>query len=157
LVETIAKQWRALGIDVQTQLVDSENISLNIQKPRAYDVLIEELRIGADPDVFAYWHSSQATPTGLNLANYKSGLADDALSSARSRLEPALREAKYRTFVQQWLEDVPAIALFRPTMHYVMSANTAALANDSPIVDLYDRYHSVQYWTVENTLTYTTP
>jgi peptide/nickel transport system substrate-binding protein len=157
VLESIAKQWRAIGVDVQTQLVDSENIALNIQKPRAYDVLIEELRIGADPDVFAYWHSSQATPTGLNLANYKSGLADDALSSARARLEPVLREAKYRTFVQQWLNDVPAIALYRPTMHYVMSANAETLTPTKPIVDLYDRYNSVQYWTIEHGYTYTTP
>jgi peptide/nickel transport system substrate-binding protein len=156
VVESIAKQWRAIGVDVQTQLVDSENIALNVQKPRAYDVLIEELRIGADPDVFAYWHSSQATPTGLNLANYRSGLADDSLSSARSRLEPVLREAKYRTFVSQWLEDAPAIALYRPTMHYVMSANTEALDSNRPIVDLYDRYNSVQYWTVEHAPTFTT-
>jgi peptide/nickel transport system substrate-binding protein len=157
VIESVAKQWRALGVDVQTQLVESENIALNVQKPRAYDVLIEELRIGADPDVFAYWHSSQATPTGLNLANYRSGLADDALSSARTRLEPGLREAKYRTFTQQWLQDVPAIALFRPTMHYVMSENANLLSSPYAIVDLYDRYNSVQYWTIEHTQTYTTP
>ena len=157
VLESIARQWRAIGVEVQPQLVDPENISLNVQKPRAYDVLIEELRIGADPDVFAYWHSSQAGPTGLNLANYKSGLADDALSSARTRLEPELREAKYRTFVQQWLADVPAIALYRPTMHYVANVKSTTIEPGKAVIDLYDRYNSVQYWTIDRGYTFTTP
>jgi peptide/nickel transport system substrate-binding protein len=157
VMEQIAKQWRTIGVDVKTELVDPGTIQQNVLVPRAYDVLIYELAIGADPDIYAYWHSSQATPRGLNLANYKSAASDDALVSARSRSEAVLREAKYRSFVTSWINDVPAVALYEPTLHYVSTQNSRTV---SPAIDLPDavtRYRSVEYWTVDINRQFLTP
>jgi len=44
-----------------------------------------------DPDVFVYWDSSQANPTSgawLNLSEYKSSQADEALEAGRTRFDP---------------------------------------------------------------------
>lgn len=157
LLAQLSKYWRAVGIDVRTQLVPSRTIEGNILIPRAYDILLYELELGADPDVYAYWHSSQARPNARNLANYKSGIVDDALSSARARSETQLRDAKYRAFVDQWLKDAPAIALYQPTLHYVTSENTRTITQDSSIPDAIGRYRAVEYWTVNKTQAFTTP
>lgn len=144
----VAKQWRKIGVDVKTQVVQTNTFEQNILTTRAYDVLLYELALGADPDVFAYWHSSQASVRGFNLSNYKSGIADDALLSARSRSEPDLRSAKYEGFFKQWLEDAPAVALYRPHLRYVMTDNTHALADGKPVIDTVNRYHTLQDWSV---------
>lgn len=157
LLSQLAKYWRAIGVDVRTQLVPARTIEGNVLIPRAYDVLLYELELGADPDVYAYWHSSQARPNARNLANYKSGIADDALSSARARSEPQLRDAKYRTFFSQWLQDAPAIALYQPTLHYIASENTRTIPQNTSIPDAVGRYRAVEYWTVNKTTAYTTP
>jgi len=157
LLAQLSKYWRAVGVDVRTQLVPSRTIEGNILIPRAYDILLYELELGADPDVYAYWHSSQARPNARNLANYKSGIADDALSSARARSETQLRDAKYRAFVDQWLKDAPAIALYQPTLHYVTSENTRTVTQNSSIPDAIGRYRAVEYWTVNKTTAFTTP
>ena len=153
----LSKYWRAIGVDVRTQLVPARTIEGNILIPRAYDVLLYEIELGADPDVYAYWHSSQARANARNLANYKSGIADDALSSARARSETQLRDAKYRTFVDQWLKDAPAIALYQPTLHYVASEDTRTISRNSSIPDAVGRYRAVEYWTVNKTQAFTTP
>jgi peptide/nickel transport system substrate-binding protein len=148
VTEMVSSEWRKLGVDVRTQLVDTATFEQNIVKPRAYDVLLYELALGADPDVFAYWHSSQATVKGYNLSNYKSGVADDALVSARSRSETALRAAKYAAFFRQWLSDAPAVALYRPHLHYVTTDSTTSVKSSDTVVDALGRYNMLDQWTV---------
>ncbi|PLS80951.1 hypothetical protein CYG49_03395, partial [Candidatus Saccharibacteria bacterium] len=156
VVEKLTENWNKIGITVQTVLVNPEEVQQDIIAPRSYDVLLYELAIGGDPDVFAYWHSSQANSRGLNLANYNSGKADDALDSARSRFEMDLRAAKYKTFVDQWLEDVPGVVLYQPNLHYVTKTTVSALEGGS-LVDAVDRYRNVQYWSVSQDVENQTP
>lgn len=160
-LEQLAGQWRQLGIDVQTNVVDTkdpaQNFVQNILQPRSYDVLIYELSIGADPDVYAYWHSSQTGKNGLNFSNYKGGVADDTLSSARSRSEPGLRELKYKTFAQQWLDDAPAIGLYQSTMSYVHTKKVFSLGKDAKFIAPQDRYENILYWSAGQKSVYNTP
>jgi peptide/nickel transport system substrate-binding protein len=157
VLEALAKQWRRVGVDVKTQVVQTNTFEQNILTSRAYDVLLYELALGADPDVFAYWHSSQATVRGYNLSNYKSGVADDALLSARGRSETDLRSAKYRGFFKQWLEDAPAVALYQPHLRYVTTDNTNAVNRDSAVIDTLGRYHTLDQWTVQQGDQFNTP
>jgi len=156
----LAKQWQALGVTVSTTIVDpsdpSQNVVQDILQPRQYDVLLYQLTIGGDPDVYAYWHSSQAS-SGLNFSNYKSSVSDDALASARSRVEPDLRNAKYITFANQWLADAPAIGLYQATMQYVHTKSVHALPKDFMLVSSADRYSDVRFWSVGDRMVYTTP
>lgn len=144
----LAKQWRKVGVDVKTQVVQTNTFEQNILTTRAYDVLLYELALGADPDVFAYWHSTQASVRGFNLSNYRSDIADDALLSARSRSESALRAAKYEGFYKQWLEDAPAVALYRPHLRYAATDNTRSLVSGNPVIDTVSRYNTIYRWTV---------
>lgn len=159
-LSTMADQWRGLGITVTTQIVDptdtAQNVVSDILQPRKYDVLLYQLTIGGDPDVYAYWHSSQAS-RGFNFSNYSSPIGDDALASARTRIEPDLRNAKYVTFAKQWVSDAPAIGLFQATSQYVYSKNVHAIPEGEVLVSAADRYADVLYWTVGSRLVHQTP
>jgi len=161
VVANLAKQWRDLGVRVETRMVDTDdpaqNIASSVLQPRDFDVLVQELFLGADPDVYAYWHSSQATENGLNFSNYDSGVSDDALSSARLRLEDDLRQAKYQTFVKQWLKDVPAIGLYQSPMTYVHTSATGALDSSNTLITANDRYNDVIRWATNQSPVYKTP
>ena len=156
----MSEQWRSLGITITTNIVDpddpSQNVAQNILQPRQYDVLLYQLTIGGDPDVYAYWHSSQAAD-GFNFSNYKSTSVDDALLSARSRLEPKLRTAKYSAFARQWLSDVPAIGLYQATAQYVHTASVHGIPAGTTLVSAADRYQNVLYWTVGSHTVFKTP
>lgn len=156
ILNQLAKQWEAIGVRVKVQLADTETIASDYLQPRAYDVLLYELTIGADADVYAYWHSSQANAKGLNFANYRSGLINDALSSARARLDTNLRVAKYKTFYEQWLKDVPAIALYQPLLSYVTTSNSTSIDKNESLADAAARYRSVEQWAVSQATVYTT-
>ncbi len=159
-LDELSSQWRQLGVTITTNIVDpgdpSQNVAQDILKPRRYDVLLYQLTIGGDPDVYAYWHSSQAA-NGLNFSNYKNAIADDALSSARSRVEPDLRNAKYATFIRQWLSDAPAIGLYQATAQYAHTESVHTLPSTSVLISSADRYGNVLYWGVGEVSVFKTP
>lgn len=150
VLDIIVKQWRELGIKIDTRVIDPSDISQDavrtVLQPRAYDILIRRLFIGADPDVYAYWHSSQTKEDGLNFANYSNQISDDALITARMRSELDLRNAKYLTFVKQWLADVPAIGLYQSSLQYVKAKGVSAFAEDNVLISALDRYNDVIDW-----------
>jgi peptide/nickel transport system substrate-binding protein len=161
VLDILSKQWLQAGISVETQIVDpsdaSQNVVQNILQPRNFDVLLYRLNIGADPDVYAYWDSLQATPQGLNFSNYSNVISDAALTSARVRTETDLRNAKYITFAKQWLSDVPAIGLYQSTAQYVYRNNVIATDKSSVLVSAIDRYSNVLGWSIGSRTVYKTP
>lgn len=161
VLEKLAGSWRSIGVVVETKTIDPSDTAQNqvqgVLQSRNYDVLLYQLDIGADPDVYAYWHSSQATSQGLNFADYANVISDDALSSARTRVEPALRNAKYITFAKQWLADVPAIGLYQPTAQYVNSNSVKSFNQSNTFVTATDRYSDVLDWAVGKESVYKTP
>lgn len=146
--QALQKAWVELGVEIESNLVRQEEFQSTVVSPHSYDVLVYELSLGRDSDTFAYWHSSQAEPGRLNLAEYRSSLADEALSSGRTRNDPALRAVKYQAFASTWLADVPAIALYRPQIAYVSLAKTRSVS-DREVGDVVDRLSNVTYWTAE--------
>ena len=113
--------------------------------------------LGADPDMFAYWSSTQISPTGLNLANYNSRRADIALANGRTNTNATAREARYVAFVNQWLNDNPAIALYQPSLFYAMDQNVQALQNGDSLIDAGNRFQNVSNWTVNTAPVMQTP
>ena len=156
-LRVIAGQWRNLGVQVETQVFDttdaSQSFTQDILRPRDYDVLIDELVIGGDPDVFAYWHSRGL----LNFSNYGNVTSDDALTSARTRSDSALRAVKYTAFARQWLSDAPAIGLYQSDFIYVDSKSTHAIEPNESILTADEHYADVRYWTANEGSVYKTP
>lgn len=160
-LEALSGQWRKLGIDVVPNVTDTTNPSTNfiqgVLQPRSYDVLLYELFIGADPDVYAYWHSSQVGERGYNFSNYANSTADAALSSARARLEPGLRNIKYKAFAKQWLDDVPAVGLYQSVASYAVNKHVQSFKPGNVLVSSQDRFADILYWSVTTESVYKTP
>lgn len=160
VLELLNEQWRALGVSVTTSIVDptdpAQNFVGNVLQPRSYDVLLYRLAIGGDPDVYAYWHSSQAGD-GRNFSNYTNGVADEALSSARAVTDKKLRDAKYVTFARQWMSDAPAIGIFQATSQYAYTEAVHATSDDKRYITATSRYSDVLYWSVGDRIVHRTP
>jgi len=158
VLERLAGQWRELGVKVNTDIkTASQDFVPATLQPRDYDVLLYKLVIGVDPDVYAYWHSSQASRLGYNFANYRNNAADEALSSARARSEQDLRNEKYKAFATQWLNDAPAIGLYQSVLQYVYRPSVQPDIMVGGVPSEVDRYNNVRYWSAEQLPVYKTP
>ena len=147
VTQTLQKQWLAVGVDLKVELLEESEFQTMVAA-HAYDALLYGISLGNDPDVFAYWHSSQANPTSasrLNLSEYKSTPADRALEAGRTRSDPGLRAAKYRPFLETWRNDAPALALYQPRFLYVTRGPLAGF-NANYMNSAIDRYNAVETW-----------
>ncbi|GAC1500914.1 MAG: peptide-binding protein [Candidatus Saccharimonadales bacterium] len=145
----LEKQWRVLGAKVIVQYLDSTDFQ-NALTYHNYDAIFNGISIGIDPDVFVYWDSSQAdirSTNRLNLSEYKNPIADAALESGRTRLDPSLRVIKYRPFLQAWQHDNPALGLYQPSLLYLTNGPVAGL-DEHPISSALDRFANVQNWEI---------
>ncbi len=150
IASNLQKQWRDYGVQVEVNLEKERDIT-GIVAQHNYDALLYGISVGSDPDVYAFWHSSQGSiksETRLNLSEYKSTVADKALEAGRTRSDPAVREVKYRPFLQAWRDDAPALALYSPEYMYIASPVLKGFSVKNMQTPV-DRYSNVVNWTIK--------
>jgi peptide/nickel transport system substrate-binding protein len=145
----LQQQWSRLGVKVSVDYLDNLDFQ-NAINYHTYDAILDGISIGEDPDVFVYWDSSQAdirSAERLNLSEYSDPTADASLEAGRSRLNPAIRAAKYVPFLQAWQQDSPALALYQPRLLYLTNGTVSGLS-DGAINTPTDRFANVQNWEI---------
>src|SRR5690606_5143958 len=149
VAQLLQKQWREVGIEAEVVLEPENRLQTTISSHQ-YEALLYGITIGADPDVYAYWHSTQADPRSssrLNLSEYKSKEADAALEAGRSRIDPAQRALKYEPFLKEWRKDAPAIGLYQPRYLYLTRGRLYGF-EPHRLNNSIDRYANVENWAV---------
>lgn len=157
VAKQLAAQWKQIGADVEVVVAQDEATFQNTIAYHSYDAVLYGISIGVDPDVFVYWHGSQAdvrAPIRLNLSEYHSGQADASLEAGRTRLDPALRAEKYKPFIQAWQADAPALGMYQPRFLYITRYTVHGL-NEHPINSDAERFTNVQNWQIREA--YQTP
>ncbi len=158
ILEDVAEQLENLGFEVVRVVEDpGQDFLVNIIANRNYDMLIYEVELGANPDLLVYYHSSQASQTGLNLSNYSNSVADDLIISARETVDEDARTQKYESFVSRWIEDAPAIGLYQVNLSYYFDKNVKPFSEDNSLVVSTDRFVDVRFWGVEKITKNRTP
>jgi len=146
----LQSEWSSIGVNLQINVSQGSDFQ-RILDEHDYDVLLCGINIGSDPDVYAYWDSSQISATStyhLNFSEYKSSDTDLALETARSRSDPAIRAAIYIQFLKAWQNDAPAIGLYQPRYLYVSSQHIYGI--DNPMINVpSDRFDNVQNWMIK--------
>jgi peptide/nickel transport system substrate-binding protein len=136
----------SLGIKINIDAMEPAKLQQTLLQHN-YELLLYGISLGVDPDVYAYWHSSQAVTDRFNLSRYKSDQADRALEAGRSRPDVALRAIKYKPFLEAWKADVPAVGLYEPPVFYVTESRVfnfePTKLNSTP-----DRFYNVHEWEV---------
>ncbi len=119
LAEMIKDSWQELGIITVIKDLNHEQIQTEIIKDGNFEILLQKQVVGVDPDVSAFWHSTQRE-SGLNLINYNNKEVDSLLSKGR-QLASSLEERieVYHTFQELLVEDLPAIFLFSSKYLYI--------------------------------------
>ena len=158
IANRLGEQLKTLGVPNQVAAYEaSQDFTLNVLRPRNYDILIYEIAMGADPDVVPYYHSAEATENGYNLSNYKNVTVSNLILSARNTIDTSLRDAKYRKFLEIWLDEVPSIALYQSSLPYFMNKNVRAFSADQHLVSGEDRFNDIINWSVKKTFKNRTP
>jgi peptide/nickel transport system substrate-binding protein len=143
----LQKQWRDVGVTLTIKAVPRAELEQSYIRTRQYQLLLYGINLGGDPDVYAFWHSTQIKDPGLNLSDYSSPDADKALEAGRIKQDTLIRKGKYQSFLKAWNSDTPAIVLYEPIYRYGISSSAKGFDGGS-LVEPNDRFYNVQDWTI---------
>lgn len=152
IASMLQQQWRDVGVKLDVKLQSSEDLE-SVIAFHNYDILLYGISLGNDPDIYAYWHSSQADVSSgsrLNLSEYKSTTVDQALEGGRSRSDPKIRAIKYQPMLSGYRDDAPAISLYQPGLLYLTSRDVYNF-NPSIIAVPTGRFANVENWSIRQT------
>lgn len=156
----ISDRLTALGFSVTLNVLEpteSQIFFSSIVQPRAYDILLYEVDLGLVPDLFPYYHSSQATSSGYNFSNYTDRISSDLILSARNNFDTELRRSKYESFLRHWVDDAPAIGLYQSELTYYYNRSTRPFSENTALVSPLDRFSDILYWASEKAPRFRTP
>jgi peptide/nickel transport system substrate-binding protein len=130
LIQVAAEQYKQIGVSVTPQteafeaLIErtdhSKDPTYGEQGGRDVDAWVSGWALGADPDAFSIWHSSQIQG-GFDDTAYKNPDVDKALEDGRTKCSQTDRKAAYKVFNKQLNEDQP--------YNFGFSGNTLLVAN----------------------------
>lgn len=148
VMRIIKEGWTSIGVDVALQAVPASDIHRTVIRPREYEALLFGQLLEADPDPYPFWHSSQVADPGLNLAQYASSSADEAIEAARDTTDPSVRQERYREFLGILAADLPAAFLYSPTYTYPVPETLQGFTGTRITVPA-DRFASLSTWYLE--------
>ena len=116
LAREIVRQWSAVGIDVPVEAVHAAVFRDRIAR-RSFTLALRFWTPGADPDMFALWHSSQAA-TGANEGGLSDQQIDRLIEGGRTTLEADQRVEIYRALADRWAALLPGLPLYQSVLVY---------------------------------------
>ncbi len=140
----IQEFWQAVGVKTSLHPLPSSQIAAEVASEKNFEALLFGENIGADPDVYAFWHSSQISE-GLNIASYSNTNADKLLEDARLASDDSLRMEKYRQFQELVVNDQGAVFLFSPNYLYLQVKKIHGFSGTS-IIEPNNRFASISNW-----------
>ena len=142
--EDIQKTLAEYGIIVELKVYETGPLN-QIIRSRKYEALFFGQVINHESDLFAFWHSTQRTDPGLNIAMYSNSKADLLLDSAQKILNEDDRMSKYSQLKNILDADMPAIFIYSPEYIYAHSDNVH-IVGSMGITTAPDRLNEIYSW-----------
>lgn len=146
--QLIKNSWQQIGFGVTLNIVPPTEIKRRVIRERDYQVLLYAEILGADPDPYPFWHSSQNEHPGVNLAIFTDRRVDQLLEEARGTGEPEERRLKYIDFQNILANELPAIFLYSPTYTYVVNNKIQGISAKR-LASPADRFAKIEEWYIE--------
>lgn len=148
VAEEIANQWRDFGAEIKVEQYEQSDLLNSIIRPRTFTVVLFGIEPGRQLDLYPFWHSSQQTDPGLNIAQYANISIDEALETIRQTSEPATRNEEINKIVATLQEELPALFVYTPTINHVRNSSL----NIPPyqlLQDVQQRFSTISTWHTE--------
>lgn len=142
--ENLLSYWAEIGVFAQIKAVELSELK-DIIKNRDYDALLYGQALGAEPDLYPFWHSSQIKDPGLNLSEFQNKDADQLLKEARESMDKDIKTQKYENLQDKILISAPALFLYNPNYMYWVSEKIKGIET-TKIVDPAKRFSNIKNW-----------
>ena len=120
VLQSLASQWRQIGVDARPKLVDITSLATESLSPRRFDAAVTHWQLSGDPDPYPLWHSTQIE-NGQNYTGWSNLPADLLMEQGRAVTDPGLRLQLYSEFQKIFAAEMPALPLYFDVYSYGVS------------------------------------
>ncbi len=145
LALTIQRRWQQLGAHVDVKIFEVGDLNQNIIRPREYDSLLFGEVLGRDTDLYPFWHSSQRSDPGLNIALYTNSKADKILEDYRKTVNEETKKTYLANFETEIRADTPAVFLYAPQFIYITPTKVKNITLGQPTISG-ERFLGIHTW-----------
>lgn len=142
-MDIVKANWRAIGIDADMISMSVDDMQKGPIKTRNYEIIVFGNVLKGNPDISAFWHSSQKFYPGLNLSMYENKAVDIILTATQKAEQPDIAQLKKAQEIIQ--SDAPAAFLINPNYLYAIPANLHGL-DPKEFVTPSDRLGKTESW-----------
>jgi len=147
VAQDIAVQWGTLGLSVTVSSVPPLALS-GVLDSRTYEAGLAHLIIPGDPDMYPFWHETQALPgQGQNYSGFRHRRISEVLEQARMVVGREQRLSLYKEFQQLFMQELPAIPLYVPVYTYAVDRRVSGVQL-GPLMEPSDRFATLPDWYV---------
>jgi ABC-type transport system substrate-binding protein len=145
---SIRDQLTAVGVKVQLNLSPQPRLVGEVLEGRAFDMIVTAVDNGPDPDIYVFWHSSQAAAGGFNFSGMpKNVFLDKDLEDGRVSGDLKLRQAAYADALKLIKENAAAAYLYSPDV-LIGATNRLRGVRLNPGIETLQRFEYAQEWYV---------
>jgi peptide/nickel transport system substrate-binding protein len=146
--ETLKAQWEKAGSRVNVNVLSISDIQQNYIRPREYDALLFGQSLGADPDLYSFWRSSEKKDPGKNLSLFGDSKTDDLIDRGRVEFDNDKRAALYKEFQDLLAKEIPAIFLYSPDYLYPINKKVQGI-NIQNLISPAERFADANHWYIK--------
>ncbi len=143
----IKDYWQSIGVTVNINAVLITDLK-PIIKNRSYDALLYGEALGAESDLYPFWHSSQKIDPGLNLSSYENKDVDKLLKEAREIIDESIKQQKLEKLQNIIINNAPALFLYNPDYIYWVSEKVQGI-DTVKIIDPAKRFSNIMSWYIK--------
>lgn len=143
IANEVAAQWSQYRLQVTVETLDAEQLQQRLNDGQ-FQAAIVELPMGADPDIYAYWHAGQA-PDGKNYGAVNDDRLSELLERGRHDTNGINRVQLYQQFQRRFIERGIAIPLYYPLYTYVVHEQLSGLSL-GVITNPSERFRTLADW-----------
>ena len=147
--ETLKRRWSLLGARVNVEMVSPEELLRRATRERNTDVIVTNILLDPEQDLFPFWWSGQATDRGFNLSNLTDRDVDAALEALRSATTTEGLRAAREKASDTILDAHPAVFLVRPAAIYLVGKNVKGVDQVITIAQPSNRFHHLRTWHIK--------
>jgi peptide/nickel transport system substrate-binding protein len=149
--ETIKKNCAQAGIEILIEKYPAGTFFQDYVRPRNFDIVLISQNLGADSDIYAFWHSTQVTDPGLNLSGYSDRALDKFMEQARTSTDAKVKNEKYSDVAQIIAAETPAVYIVWP--NYVFGLSKTVMGFEpGRFVEPKDHFSNITDWYIKSTI-----
>ncbi|MFZ2804642.1 MAG: ABC transporter substrate-binding protein [Patescibacteria group bacterium] len=142
----LARDWSLVGAKVSIDAQATDDVMQHATRDRDLQVVLINVLLDPNQDLFPFWWSGEATDRGLNISGLSDSSIDAALTATQNASTTDALLAARQSVTNALTPFTPAVFLVRPYAHELVTSKLKGTTSPMTIATPADRFDDLGQW-----------